>query len=118
MSVTPSQFGLLSSLMDAASLRHQAIAQNVANVNTPGYRRIDVAFEEALVHQIHGGQTPETLPEPRIVPGASKVQREDGNNVDIDAEMGRLNKNTMLFNVYSQILASRMATMRSAIAGR
>jgi flagellar basal-body rod protein FlgB len=119
MSVTPSQFELLGGLLDAASLRHRVIAQNVANVNTPGYRRLDVSFEETLSREVlENGTANGSRQQPRIIEGTSSAEREDGNNVDIDAEMGRLNKNTMLYNVYSQILASRMAAMRSAITGR
>ena len=118
MGVTPSQFELLGSLLDAASLRHQVIAQNVANVNTPGYHRLDVSFEESLNRELLANANSDSVSQkPRIVEGASSVMRDDGNNVDIDAEMGRLTKNTMLFGVYSQILATRMAAMRSAIAG-
>lgn len=119
MSVTPSQFELLGSLLDAASLRHQVIAQNVANVNTPGYRRLDVSFEESLNREmLASGDLDNSPQKARIIEGASGPVREDGNNVDVDAEMGRLNKNTMLFNVYSQILATRISAMRSAITGR
>ena len=42
----------------------------------------------------------------------------DGNNVDIDLEMGRLQKNTLLYRVYTQILAVQLGQMRSAIGGR
>ena len=45
------------------------------------------------------------------------AERADGNNVDVDAELGRLQKNALLYNAYSQILASRIASMRSAISG-
>lgn len=118
MGVTPSQFELLGSLLDAASLRHQVIAQNVANVNTPGYHRLDVSFEASLDRELLANPNCGSAQQkPRVVEGASSVMRDDGNNVDIDAEMGRLTKNTMLFGVYSQILASRVAAMRSAIAG-
>ena len=47
MTVTPSQFGILSKLLDATELRQRVISQNTANVNTPGYLRRDVAFEDA-----------------------------------------------------------------------
>jgi flagellar basal-body rod protein FlgB len=57
-------------------------------------------------------------PDPRIVEGKGGAIRDDGNNVEIDAEMGRLNKNTLLFNVYAQVLTSRLNTLRSAISGR
>lgn len=52
MGVTPSQFELLARLVDASSLRHRVIAQNVANVNTPGYHRRDVSFEGALAREL------------------------------------------------------------------
>lgn len=119
MSVTPSQFELLSGLLDTASLRHQVIAHNVANVNTPGYRRLEVDFESTLRRHLETGDASGARPpEPQVVEGPSWGEREDGNNVDIDMEIGQLNKNTMLYNVYSQILATRMSTMRSAITGR
>lgn len=119
MNVTDGQFDLLSHLLDVASMRHQVIAQNVANVNTPGYHRRDVSFEEALSG--HLGKHPvEALlhAKPQIVEATDGRMRADGNNVDIDVEMGRLSKNTLLYNTYAQILANRIATMRSAITGR
>ena len=42
----------------------------------------------------------------------------DGNNVDIDFEMGQLSKNSLQYKVYAQILAMQLAQMRSAISGR
>lgn len=39
---------LLSLALDAASMRHQAIAHNIANANTPGYRPVGVSFEEHM----------------------------------------------------------------------
>ena len=119
MSVTPSQFDWLGRLLDAANLRHQVIAQNVANVNTPGYHRLDIAFEEALSRELqaNGDAAGEYRP-PRVIEAASGTMREDGNNVDIDLEMGQLNKNTLLYNIYAQILANKIATMQSAITGR
>ena len=55
---------------------------------------------------------------PKVVEATGGTERADGNNVDIDAEMGNLNKNTLLFNAYAQILANKIAVMRSAITGR
>lgn len=118
MPVTPSQLDLLTKLLDVASLRHRVIAQNVANVNTPGYHRLDVAFETALDQELRSGAADVAKLPASVVEVSGGATRDDGNNVDIDAEMGRLNKNTLLFNVYAQILASKMAAMRSAIAGR
>lgn len=119
MNVIPSQVGLLSKLLDVASLRHRVIAQNVANVNTPGYRRLEVSFEQELAQQVARQDEAGTVRlTPQVIEAGDGRQRADGNNVDIDAEMGRLNKNTLLYNVYSQILASKIAAMRTAISGR
>ncbi|HEX7982318.1 MAG TPA: flagellar basal body protein, partial [Duganella sp.] len=46
--------GLLSLALDAAGMRQQAIAQNIANANTPGYQRIGVSFESRLAELQQG----------------------------------------------------------------
>jgi flagellar basal-body rod protein FlgB len=112
-----SQFDLLTKLLDATDLRHRVIAQNVANVNTPGYRRQEVLFEDALARSIDAGKSPASV-QPRVVEASGDVGRGDGNTVDIDAEMGRLNKNTILYRFFGQILAGQISTMRSAITGK
>ncbi len=121
MSVIPSQFQLISKLLDATALRHQAISQNIANVNTPGYQRVDVSFEEQLVRvlQEEGSQSPrwDDL-RPQMEPMPVGLSRADGNNVDIDHEMGQLTKNSVLFDTYAHILAAKLNIMRSAITGR
>jgi flagellar basal-body rod protein FlgB len=46
---------LLSLALDAAQMRQQAIAQNIANVNTPGYRRVSVSFEQRIAQLTRDG---------------------------------------------------------------
>lgn len=119
MHVTNSQVELLARMLDVASLRHNVIAQNVANVNTPGFLQLDVAFEEAFAAALAAGQDTSALRvQPTIVAGNGGLEREDGNNVDIDGEMGRLAKNSTLYKVFTQIMALQLSTMRSAISGR
>ena len=54
---------------------------------------------------------------PRLVEDLSGKFRVDGNNVDINDEMGRMNKNLLLHNTYLQILSTKLAMMRRAISG-
>lgn len=114
-----SPISLLVRLLDVASLRNKVIAQNVANVNTPGHQRLEVHFEEALARSLNAGDHHgATRLSAQVRPGAGGAERTDGNNVDIDQEMGRLQKNHILFQLYTQVLATQLAQYRSAIQGR
>lgn len=109
------QFDLLGRLITAAETRHRVISNNIANVNTPNYRRLDVSFEEQLARELAGDVPGQAQPEVVQTPGL--VARADGNNVDIDREMGQLSKNAMLQQTWIQLLASEMEQMRLAISG-
>jgi flagellar basal-body rod protein FlgB len=119
MTITTERIQLLTRLLDVAALRQNVIAENVANVNTPGYGTLGVSFEDALketLTQDSGGRPLEVAPE--IVPGTGGIERVDGNNVDIDLEMARLQKNAIYFQAYAQMLANDLAQFRSAIKGQ
>ena len=120
MAVTPSQFDLLAKLVDVSAFRHKVLAQNVANVNTPGYQRMNVTFDEVLARHVnqHGGDHSVERLQPEISEDQLAPARLDGNTVDIDNEMMRINKNTLLNNTYLQILSTKTAMMRRAIEGR
>jgi flagellar basal-body rod protein FlgB len=111
LAITPPQFHLLGRLLDATYVRHTVIAQNMANVNTPGYKRLDVNFEK-LTRKL---SDPASLDPREFVEEAPGRERTDGNTVDLDLELARLSHNTLLFQAYSQILSTRMAMMRRAL---
>lgn len=117
MAVTPSQFDLLSKLVDITVLRHKVLSQNVANVNTPGYRKLSVSFDETLAARLdrQGGKGLHEQ-SATIFEDDSTPDRFDGNNVDIDREMMRLNKNSLLNNTLLQIVSTKTAMMRRAIS--
>jgi flagellar basal-body rod protein FlgB len=110
---------MLARLLDVYSVRQRVIAQNVANVNTPRYHQLDVDFEDAFGHALasHNAADLKRL-QPQVVENATGPERADGNNVDIDFEMARLTKNSLLYRTFVQIMASHVATQRSAIAGQ
>lgn len=85
---------IIHKALDAAWLRNEVISQNISNVNTPGYKKKSVAFEELLNDAI-GDQK---LPAAKVVENNSTSTRRDGNNVDIDDEMAELAKNTIRYN--------------------
>lgn len=117
--------------MDASWLRNEAIAQNIANVDTPGYKRKTVAFEQFLNdaidnNGISGFRTDKRhIPigrknvgevEPEVTEDNSSLSvRLDGNNVDIENEMADMAKNSIKYNVLTQSLSSRFRSMKSVI---
>lgn len=118
MSLTIPQSEILSRLMDVAQLRHQVISQNLANVNTPGYRQREVSFEDAFARALgKKGEQGALGIRPRVVEGHDHPPRQDGNTVDLDKEVGSLNQNAMMFGMAAQMLVSRINMMRSAITG-
>lgn len=108
----------LRQLMDVAQLRHRVISHNLANVNTPGYHRLDVQFEEELARQLSrtSGWATQSVT-PRVVAEEGLQERADGNNVDVDRELGQMNKNATLFETYTQLLATHFSSMRRAMEG-
>ncbi len=119
MSLNIPQADLLIRLLDVASLRHRLISQNLANVNTPGYRQLEVSFEDAFAKALSKkGDSSAVRITPRIVEGHDNPVRQDGNTVDLDREVGSLNKNSVMYGTTIQMLMSRINMMRSAITGR
>ena len=130
---------LLKNALDGASLAHAAIANNIANVNTPGYERFDVAYKHALA------ATEPTPPDPNelslAVTNSKMIQingeipaqpfkvvaspvddpirmRVDGSNVDLDQEMALLTQNSSYQQSMAQFLTSQYSRLRSAIEER
>ena len=106
---------LLGRLIGATEMRQRVISNNIANVNTPNYQRIDVDFERQLADELNGMTSDRASPSVVLTKGLTA--RADGNNVDIDREIGQLNKNAMLQQTYIQLLGSQLERMRLAIEG-
>lgn len=106
--------------MNAAELRHRAIGENIANVNTPNYRRLVVDFEDAVTEQLRSGKgfsEIESL-EPEMKVDLNAPMRADGNTVNIDQELGDMSKNVLLYQTYAQLLTSKLSQMKNAISSR
>ena len=113
-----------SRALDAAALRHQIIANNLANVNTPGYKRQDVTFESQLSralseHHSGGfGENPVDSVQPEVVTQNSTSMRQDGNNVDMESENVNAAINTLRFETLTQTVSGYFGGLKAAITGR
>ena len=115
---------VLDKAADASALRNMAIANNMANVNTPGYKRQDVAFaatlEEALKHSKYKdldskvGSLKLSRLRGRVYTDAIGYSyRLDGNNVDIDTEGAELAKNNLIYEGLIDSLKAEFANIRT-----
>ena len=109
----------MGKLLDVAALRHRVIAGNMANVNTPNYRRYEVQFEEMFNAAMRSGDKDgaKTL-QPRVVVDGGGMIKEDGNNVQLEREVSDLMKNSLYFETLTQMLTKKIDGLRNAIAGR
>jgi|SRR5262249_31396560 len=107
-------------LMDATVVRHEALAANIANVETPGYKRVDLPkeFNEEFATHLRAGQTG-LMPKPVIAEDAGAItQRPDGNTVDLDKELLTMSNNTMQFETLGDFVSASLQQLRLAITGR
>ena len=118
MAILEQNYSMLARLINAADQRQKVISQNIANVNTPNYKRLELNFEEALATELtqRRGSTTQATPSVRETPGLAA--RADGNNVDIDMEIGQLGKNALLQQVYLQLVGTELSQMHRAIETR
>jgi flagellar basal-body rod protein FlgB len=108
------QIGLERALSGSA-LRQEAIASNIANVNTPGYRRQDVDFQTALAAAWGDGKDEVASVSPAVSVDQGAQIRQDGSSVDIDVEAAAQAKNGLQYEAISQVLKTRVAILRSAM---
>lgn len=109
-------------MMDATALRHEAIASNIANIETPNYKRVELAgtFQSELRQAIASGD-PDRIAgtQPRLVEDATSISsRRDGNNVQLETELLNLNQNTLAHTLETQLITGSLLRMRLAITGR
>lgn len=119
--------------MTAATIRQEVIADNIANVNTPNYRKSVVQFEDMLARELYGEEPDGRLKmarthdkhlpfkpfnfhaEPTIAQDTTTIMRVDDNNVDIDVEMANLAKNQLYYNTIVTEFGGYVANLKSAI---
>lgn len=109
-------------MLDVTAMRHEAIAGNLANVETPQYKRVDVApsfineLQQAVaasdINQI-GAITPSLAVDTTAV-----ASLKDGNSVQLESELLKLNQNFMEYHLETQLVTGTMLKLRLAITGR
>ena len=108
-------------MLEVAEAKQTAIASNIANIETPGYRRVEVSktFADQLKKAIATGHTPPSGLKPALtVDTHATSQRADGNTVQLDRELLDMNKNSADYEVLTQLAAGSFRLLKTAITGR
>lgn len=112
----------LKKMMDATALRQEAIASNLANLETPNYKRIDVnpSFQAEL-RQALAAKDASSLSgvQPKLQVDASAVaQTMDGNTVQMENELMQMSQNGVSHALESQLITGNLLRLKLAITGR
>jgi flagellar basal-body rod protein FlgB len=109
-------------MLDATVLRQEAIASNLANLETPGYKRLDVAssFQTELQQALKSGNAGQmTSVHPSLeVDATANTGRSDGNTVQLEDELTKLQKNSVEHALGTQLVTGTLLKLRLAITGR
>lgn len=118
-------YQLARKLLDASVLRQEAIATNIANAETPGFRRLDVSsdFASALRARFADGSRPSASDlqslTPRLAEDPSvRAVRPDGNSVEIESELLAMNRNHVDHEFLTDLVSRHIKQLKTAITGR
>ena len=120
--------------LEGLAQRFKATSKNLAHVNTPGYARRNVSFEDELRAVVNSGKKlkmtvthPGHVPtQPHAVSNVTPVEKKmkdedyrlDGNNVDPEREMAVLAETRMMYNAISRFAAKKLGNYRTVITGK
>ena len=107
--------------LDADVLRGSAIANNLANLETPGYKRIDLApsFQAALDQATASGDPRQLAAvNPTLAVDTTSAAGLDGNSVHLESELMQMNQNSVTHSFETQLVSGMLQRMQMAITGK
>jgi flagellar basal-body rod protein FlgB len=107
----------LEGVIAGTTARHQALAANLANANTPGYQRVDVDFHSRLAAALGSGEPASSVESMafQAQPDAAGATRADGSSIDVDAESAKLAANALEHQAAVQIASTRIQILKVAM---
>ena len=103
--------------IEGAGKRHEALAANIANANTPGYQRVDVDFHSTLAAAV-GENDRAALERLSFTPArdaSAGATRADGSTVDVDSESAKLAANALEQQAAVQVAHARIGILKAAM---
>jgi flagellar basal-body rod protein FlgB len=117
MSKTDNIIRLIEAGIKAEGLRQKAITNNIANIQTPGYRRVDVKFEEILAKSLDSsGSVDVDKLNPELYQPKKTPIKSNGNDVSMESEIGEMIKNSLRHQTFIRLLNKRYRQIEMAIS--
>jgi flagellar basal-body rod protein FlgB len=135
MRLTSLPFEGVERSLDALSMRHAAIASNIANINTPGYVKQEVNFEQSLIEALQestpaasAAEGPESFDgisitsshpdvllswQANMTPSQAGPQRLDGNRTTVETEMSGMAYNAVKYNALASVVAKEYQILKN-----
>ena len=116
MSKTSEITNFIEAGIRAENLRQKSIANNIANIETPNYRRIDVKFEDLLAKSLDSKSSVDfdNIDLEFYSPKSTPVNS-NGNDVSLETEVGELVKNSLRYKTYIRLLNKKYAQIALAM---
>jgi flagellar basal-body rod protein FlgB len=107
----------LERALSGAAQRQQLLANNLANADTPGFKRSDLDFQSQLAGALASGGGAAQLESMSFTPqtDTQSSMQADGNNVDVDTEMSNLSQNALTYEALVSVASARMKMLGTAI---
>ena len=105
----------LERAISGAAMRQEALANNLANAETPGFKRSDVDFRSSLTQAMKTGDA-HAIESTSFAPQQEmQTLRADGNGVDVDVEAANMAKNGLEYEAMISIAKARIGILQSAM---
>lgn len=128
MNLFTTTFHTLEHALNYSATKQKVISQNIANNNTPNYKAKDVSFKSVFQEAINGSLPAKRSDErhyqfktaaihPAVYKKNNVKYHDNGNNVDIDAEMSDSARNQIYFNALIDRLNGKFSTLQSVVRG-
>ncbi|MCE3013608.1 MAG: flagellar basal body rod protein FlgB [Proteobacteria bacterium] len=128
MNVNDKTMQALSTSLKFREMRQELGTSNVANAQTPGYKATKLDFEEALSRalDVDGNLSMNTADdqhfnvggggfnnlEPEVYENPNGVVSENGNTVDVEAEMAQMAENKIMYDTTVQLINKKLGLMK------
>lgn len=112
MNIIPPSIETMHKALDVRAEVQRVTAANIANIDTPGFTARKVDFEASMTNALAAQENPMVIND-----STALTKTLDGNNVDLEGELGAMSRNKTIYNLVSQLMANKFRSMDGIFGG-